>query len=538
MERQGYPFAPTRATNLLGTFSAGNIPLAGGLRGTYRYIYRTQPWVYIAINKIAKSFANLPLHTFTQDADTGEHIRVRPGDGVQGKLAQLFKRPTPVESEWDLKFAIATELFIHGHYLGVKTRAGGQVTDGANGALPAELWSVPWQNVEIVEGNRRPIDGFNVWLSGVRYPFAPEEVVHIQMQYGISPLEPLRQTLAIEDAALRETRAAFENGNRTQGLLIAPEKARMTPEERELIRSEFDARNGGVDNAYRTAIIGGGLTWEATQFDHTETQLVPVRQLAREEVVAAIDIPPPMVGILDHATYSNWEQAHRGFYMDSVGPICVKVEESLEVQLVAPEPEWAGLDLEFNMDEALKADLASRSEAYTKLIRVGFSVDEIRGFENRPQFGTPLSTTGWVAQELAPVDPEALSSWTDAQTNPTDNLANALSAIASRPEPAPANVTVNTPDITFPEQNGPEQMHLHLDSVPFTEQLNTVSTELAAVAAAMQDSNADVVKLIREQKPPEVNVDVQVPPPADPPKRKLKVIRDKKTQRVTGLEDV
>lgn len=408
VRRQGYPFAPTAGHQYTST-SIGGVPLVGALRASYGYIYRSQPWVYIGINKLAKSIANLPLHAFPQDSDGVKGPKIRPGSDAPGKLAQLFRRPTPTTSAFDWKYALVTELLTYGHYLGVKVGGGG---------LPRELWTVPWYCVEVIEGERRPIDGYVITVGSTRYPFTPEEVVHLQMWKGISPLEPLRRTLGIEDAALREIHAAFENAMRIQGILQAPATSKkLTKSDTDLIRSEFESAYGGVDNAYRAAVVGGGLEWKPLQFSHAESELIPIRKLAREEVAAALDVPPPMIGILDNATYSNFEQAVRSYYQESVGPYLVKIEEGLEVQLVEPEPEWAHIDLEFSMDEVLKASLSDRAEAYTKLTRVGFSLDEIRGLENRAPMDTPLSRTSWVPQELMPTDPEAMAEWKLAQAS-------------------------------------------------------------------------------------------------------------------------
>ena len=44
------------------------------------------------------------------------------------------------------------------------------------------------------------------------------------------------------------------------------------------------------------------------------------RKLTREEVAAAYWIPPPMVGILDYANFSNVTEFHKMLYADALGP--------------------------------------------------------------------------------------------------------------------------------------------------------------------------------------------------------------------------
>lgn len=501
-QAKGYPFAPGGQQGSLADWSvSGAVSLTGGKTATYMRIYRSQPWVYIAVNKIAKSFANLPLHVFTQDGD-GRRQRVRPGRTPAGTLAGLIERPQPYVSEYDWKFSIAAELFVHGHYFAVKTTPDGTPVRGTD-ALPTELWSVPWSMVTVVEGKRQPVESYVVEVDGKKYPFIPDEVVHLELWQGISPLEPLRQTLAIEDATMRETRAAFENGLRPNGAWTTP--GRMpSQQDRDAIRAELERSHGGVDQAYKTAILGGGLTWDSATFNHQEVELIPIRKLSREEVAAALDIPPPMIGILDHATYSNFDQAHRSFYMESIAPFAVKVEEGLEVQLMDPEPEWRELDIEFSMDEVMKADLPARAEAYTKLTRVGFTVDEIRHLENKPPFDFPMTTTAYVPQELMPTDPEAITAWMEAQASKSpappekpeqdENVTALIAAsIARLTEPQqmqlPTNVEVQTPPVNvFTRDVTPKEMERAMASMP--PPVANTDKFVNVMQAAMEQSNA------------------------------------------------
>lgn len=517
IRRQGYPFAPTTGYTYGGSPLTQSVGLSGQLRASYGYIYRTQPWVYVVINKLAETIANLPLHAFPQAADGTKGPKIRPGDDAAGRLAQLIRRPTPTTSEFDFKYALVTEYLTYGHFLGVKV---------SGGALPSELWPVPWYCVEVVEGVSRPIDGYRITLGGKVYPFLPEEVVHLQAWKGISPLEPLRRTLGIEDAALREIASAFENAMRIQGLLIAGPNGnrpapKLTSADTTLIREEFEAAYGGVDRAYRAAVIGGGFDWKPLQFSHTESELIPIRQMAREEVAAAFNVPPPMIGILDKATYSNYEQAARSYYQDSVAPKLVKIEEGLEVQLLAPEPEWRGLDLEFSLDEVLKSSLSDRAEAYTKLTRVGFSLNHILHMENEPEVNEPFYRTAWVPQELMPAAADAQELWKATREKPEgpppvppdQQTQGLLAAILGRleadpPPPAPPQaVTVN--------------------NAPAPIQLTIEGTEVH-----IPEAPAPVVN-VSPAKAPDVQVTVEAPTPA---KTRRKVIRDRQGQ-ITGTED-
>ena len=50
-----------------------------------------------------------------------------------------------------------------------------------------------------------------------------------------------------------------------------------------------------------------------------EAQYIETRKLNREEVCAAYDVPPPVVHILDRATFSNITEQMRSMYRDTMG---------------------------------------------------------------------------------------------------------------------------------------------------------------------------------------------------------------------------
>lgn len=413
VEVRGYPFAPdTSATSVLSALPyTGSVSLVGGYNYSYARIYRSQVWVRRAVDKFVWSFGQLPLkaYRFTAGEDgEPQRQRIRPGARPPGQLARLLAKPQPGKPGVYLRQFMAGSLMTYANYLGVPMNPRTPVSE-RSGALPKELWSVPWWRVEVVPGKREPIDFFVITGDdGQKFPFRPEEVVHIPFwspdsELGTAPMESLRQTLAIEDATYRETRASFENGARPAGAFVIADQRSLPPERAEEIRRELNEVYGGVDNAYKVAVLNGNLDWKPMAFSHRESELIPLRKLNREEVAAAFQIDPTQLGILDRATFSNIQESHRAWYMDSVNPLAVLQEEWLEAQLLQRHPEWEDLDLEYDLSEVLKGDLTARAQAYQQFIQVGFTPDEIRGFENRPPLGTPMARQGYVQTALMPL---------------------------------------------------------------------------------------------------------------------------------------
>jgi HK97 family phage portal protein len=138
-----------------------------------------------------------------------------------------------------------------------------------------------------------------------------------------------------------------------------------------------------------------------------DSQLVESRKLTREEVAAAYHVPLPLVGILDHATFSNVKEQHKHLYQDCLGPWLVNLEEEIELQLLPEFTDSEDVYTEFNISEKLKGSF----EEQTAALRVGtgapfLSRNEARARLNLPriaeaEFDTPVTNLNTLEGDLA-----------------------------------------------------------------------------------------------------------------------------------------
>lgn len=359
-------------------FGAGAIPLVNGKSMTYEQLYIAQPWVRTAVNKIANGIARLPLDVYQRASEGEGRERLR-----DGWLAQLLANPVPGYSPYWFKASVAGNVAIHGNCIAVKVRNG-------PGMPPVQLIPSSFASWRAVAGKSRPVDWWVFYpADGKPIPFRPEEVVHFGFwssgTSGVcsSPMEALRTTLLVEDAAQRTQAASYQNGARPSGVFTTS-NALPDADAVSRMRAEAESLYGGVDNAFRIAVMYGGLKWEPMSHSLVDSEIIATRKLTREEVAAVYDIPPPTIGILDQATYSNIDTQHRMFYQDSLGTWTVMIEEALGTQLIASEPLMAGQFVEFNMNEVLKGDTEARMAAYNAA-QWWLTPNEVRQRENLPQ---------------------------------------------------------------------------------------------------------------------------------------------------------
>lgn len=367
---------------------AGSIALnSGGMRTvSFVNIYRTQPWVGRACRFTAEQFARLPLQLFKYLDDAGTH---RERDR-QHEAAHLLSHPRPRQTGFHLRWDIGLSLTVHGNYVAWKRRR-------RRNLPPYELWTLDWRClVPLGQGGR--VYGWR-WL-GDGVPglqrgdtILVEDTLHLAYgapgggEIGVSPLEQLGCTIRSEDALQRYSEAAMRNGTRFGVAVILEPKVKADDALRNGVREEIVDAHGGVDNAFRPAILGGGILdiKPLGEQNAQEAELINQRKVNRDEIAGVIGLPGAVIGILDEVKYSSLKELHRMLYVTSLGGPLGLVQESLQAQLLYDEPVWRGDDrfLEFMLDEVLKGDTRERWETYRIGVEFGGLVlNDVRRKEN------------------------------------------------------------------------------------------------------------------------------------------------------------
>ena len=356
--------------------SGGSVPLWGGRSATYEQIVFTQPWVYAGIRTFYLAIGRLPDKVYT-----GRRGKDR-ARAFDHPLTELLTTPFKGGSAFDRKGAIAFNLFTHGNALEVKMRP-------ELGAPPNELWPVPWSWVQEIKNGEQVI-GYKVYTgSGSPYHLAPADVVHYRLMGGRSPLEPLRRTLGIEDAAMDWQQQAFEHGPSLRGAFSTTGilSERTMPR----LRAELEELYGGPGGK-TVGLFDQGLSFSSISQSAGDVALMETRKATREEAAAVLGIPAPMIGILDHATYANITELRRSFYVDTTAPYLTLIEQTEQAQLIAPEPIWddAGVFVEFDLGEILKPDPLAEAQSIMLLTSSGTtSTNENRKLKRLDPIGDP-----------------------------------------------------------------------------------------------------------------------------------------------------
>ena len=380
---------------------------------SYQAMYKGNSTVGAVVDKLARATARLPLKVY-QRADRG-----RP-EARNHPYAQLLREPSSSIDPFTFWVWTVSKLNIFGEAFWGKVRD--------RGGRPVEL--VPLHPAMMQREVRA--DGTIRWR--FESPFLRvddirrEDLVHFRfynpddLNRGLSPLEALRSPLSNTDAARRAQQAFWRNGGRPSVVLAHP--GQLTQAAADRLSVQWSQIHGGADNFGKAAVLEEGMEPKVLSLSAEEAQYVEGLKFDREEVLIRYDVPPPVLHVLDHATFSNITEQMRSMYRDTMAPRLKHLEAVMEFELRRPD---FGGDVygEFLLDEVLRGDFEQRVDSYQKGVNSGWLTPaEVREMENLPFIEG--SDRLFVNSTMVPIDAAA------QQAQPNALPADAMRSVMGR----------------------------------------------------------------------------------------------------------
>ena len=140
----------------------------------------------------------------------------------------------------------------------------------------------------------------------------------------------------------------------------------MSDAQFERLKKELSDQYQGTANAGRPLLLEGGLDWKAMSLSPKDMDFMEAKHSAAREIALAFGVPPMLLAIPGDNTYSNYQEANRVFWRQTVLPLGNRIGGAL-AQWLAPAF-GAGLTLGVDTDriEALSGDRAALWERVTK----------------------------------------------------------------------------------------------------------------------------------------------------------------------------
>jgi HK97 family phage portal protein len=196
--------------------------------------------------------------------------------------------------------------------------------------------------------------------------------------YGLAPLEAAAVAVDTHNAAARWNKALLDNAARPSGALVysGPEGSLLSDNQFERLKRELEDTYQGTVNAGRPLLLEGGLDWKAMSLSPKDMDFLEAKHTAAREIALAFGVPPMLLAIPGDNTYSNYQEANRVFWRQTVLPVAARVGTALTQWLA---PAYGGeirLVADTDRIDALSAD---RSALWERVTNAPFlSVNEKR----------------------------------------------------------------------------------------------------------------------------------------------------------------
>jgi phage portal protein BeeE len=199
----------------------------------------------------------------------------------------------------------------------------------------------------------------------------------------MSWLTPVIRELINDKLMGRHQQKFFENGA-TPNMVVSLDAA-VKPELFERFTARFRDRHEGVENAYRTLVVGGGADVTVVGQNFEQMAFTAVMGRGETRLAAAAGVPPTIVGFSEGLQGSslnagNYGQARRRFADGTMHPLWQNAAGSL--QTIVPAPPGSRLwydarDVPFLREDAKDAAEIFHIKASTiaNLVREGFTAE-------------------------------------------------------------------------------------------------------------------------------------------------------------------
>ena len=394
--------------------------------------YRGNAMVYSIIRKIADKSKGCELQVFKESKNAKAYKEKKKSSDdlvrVQAKIykkeldlvsdsdpvCKLMKNPNPyqtwkefldVMSVW---YNTTGEVFIYGF----------APDKGVNAGKFQELWVMPSNYVEIIQGNMfQPVKGYKLAIGDQTIEIPMEEVLHIKTPNliwdiqgtqlrGQSPLLAGLKFMQKNNESVTAGLKAMQNEG-AKGI-ISPNLQNPdlwpNPEQRAKIDQRVDERINGSENRNRVITSSIPLKYDSIGLSPVALDIVNSMKYDDEKLCGLWGLSPAL--FVPNATDQNFKHAQKGLVTDVVLPQLTHFEEKLTEWIQSRFGNEYIIDFDTSTYAELQPDLKLLFDTYGKSF--AFTGNELRVMAGWEEKDSPELEAHWIGQNMVPASDQLL----------------------------------------------------------------------------------------------------------------------------------
>lgn len=364
--------------------------------------YANEVWIYACVYLIATTIAGLPWRLYRRKKGK-DKIEKEPV--YNDEIYNLFERPNDNDenSTWFnlIEMTVANqELIGNGYWL----------LDNLYGSMrkPAAIQSLIGSKIRVRQnkGSGMLVDGYNYILpNGDTQKYEKDEISHFKYMsvtdyhYGQGSMTPALYSIDIIKEAQKQNLNIFKNGMKIDAYFETDQS--LTDANYKRFKDEMASKYQDSEKAHQTVLLEKGLKYQAITGNMKELEYINGIKLSREDICAVHGVPALLVGILDKATYANYETAIKVLFVFCIIP---KLKRLNAVITTVVQRFDKNLFFEFDIsnEEALKEDEERKSRIATAYFNMGVPFNKINQRLNLGFDDIEGGDTGYLPFSLQP----------------------------------------------------------------------------------------------------------------------------------------
>ncbi|MEG1685854.1 MAG: phage portal protein [Bacteroides sp.] len=331
--------------------------------------------VYRCVDVIGDSVAQLPLNTYSIDADGFKK------DYSEHPAYHLLNcEPNEDMTRFTFFKTLVTSVLLNGNgYAYIERDSNGDAEQIIY--LPTNMVTIVYViDKQGIQRKRYQVTGFIQLVE-------PHDMIHIlNFSYdgitGVSTLTHARQTLGISTDSEQHAAGFFKGGGNMAGLLTT--QGRVSAEQKKQIYDEWERRtNPTTGNPNGIVVLeGGNQAYAPITVNPKDAQLLESREFNVIDICRFFSVSPVKAFDLSKSSYSTVEATQLAFLTDTIAPMLSKIELEIK-RKVFKHSEHQFITVEFDTTALLRADMSSLA-AYNNMLfqNGGITPNEIRKANN------------------------------------------------------------------------------------------------------------------------------------------------------------